>query len=42
MRFADDLEAVGAQQRAGEGAEVRMVVNDQHAPAHGAMFPRLP
>ena len=42
VRLADDLEAVGVQQRAGEGAEVRVVVDDEHAPAHGAMVPRPP
>ena len=42
VRLADDLEAVGVEQRAGEGAEVRVVVDDQDAPAHAAMFPRPP
>ena len=42
VRLADDLEAVGVEERAGEGAEVRVVVDDQDAPAHAAMFPRPP
>ena len=41
-RLADDLEAAGVQQRAGEGAEVRVVVDDQDARTHAAIVPRPP
>ena len=40
--LADDLEAVGIEQRAREGAEVGVVVDDQDARTHAAMFPRPP
>ena len=42
VRLADDVEPVGLQERAGERPEVRMVVDDQDALTHGAMFPRSP
>ena len=42
VRLADDLEPAGLQQRAGERAEVGVVVDDQDGRAHAAIVARRP